>query len=200
MPDTVSKTDNFLKAIEKYAEEQRGKLQSEVEAFREREMNAAEEEGLREAYTMIQKTMADINSRIARETSKADAASKKNIFLKRQQIEEEVFARAKEKLLAFCETEKYDALMKRSAVNISHVLKADDVVLYVRQDDMKYKAKLKLYFGVNCEIQPTDEIEIGGMIGVSRSMGLIADETLDAKLLQQREWFYENSGLTVTES
>ncbi len=200
MPDTVSKTDNFLKAIEKYAEEQRGKLQSEVEAFREREMNAAEEEGLREAYTMIQKTMADINSRIARETSKADAASKKNIFLKRQQIEDEVFARAKEKLLAFCETEKYDALMKRSAVNISHVLKADDVVLYVRQDDMKYKAKLKLYFGVNCEIQPTDEIEIGGMIGVSRSMGLIADETLDAKLLQQREWFYENSGLTVTES
>jgi V/A-type H+-transporting ATPase subunit E len=200
MPDTVSKTDNFLKAIEKYAEEQRGKLQSEVEAFREREMNAAEEEGLREAYTMIQKTMADINSRIARETSKADAASKKNIFLKRQQIEDEVFARAKEKLLAFCETEKYAALMKRSAVNISHVLKADDVVLYVRQDDMKYKAKLKLYFGVNCEIQPTDEIEIGGMIGVSRSMGLIADETLDAKLLQQREWFYENSGLTVTES
>ena len=200
MPDTVSKTDNFLKAIEKYAEEQRGKLQSEVEAFREREMNAAEEEGLREAYTMIQKTMADINSRIARETSKADAASKKNIFFKRQQIEDEVFARAKEKLLAFCETEKYDALMKRSAVNISHVLKADDVVLYVRQDDMKYKAKLKLYFGVNCEIQPTDEIESGGMIGVSRSMGLIADETLDAKLLQQREWFYENSGLTVTES
>ena len=200
MPDTVSKTDNFLKAIEKYAEEQRGKLQSEVEAFREREMNAAEEEGLREAYTMIQKTMADINSRIARETSKADAASRKNIFLKRQQIEDEVFARAKEKLLAFCETEKYAALMKRSAVNISHVLKADDVVLYVRQDDMKYKAKLKLYFGVNCEIQPTDEIEIGGMIGVSRSMGLIADETLDAKLLQQREWFYENSGLTVTES
>ena len=200
MPDTVSKTDNFLKAIEKYAEEQRGKLQSEVEAFREREMNAAEEEGLREAYTMIQKTMADINSRIARETSKADAASKKNIFLKRQQIEDEVFARAKEKLLAFCETEKYAALMKRSAVNISHVLKAADVVLYVRQDDMKYKAKLKLYFGVNCEIQPTDEIEIGGMIGVSRSMGLIADETLDAKLLQQREWFYENSGLTVTES
>ena len=31
MPGTVSKTDNFLKAIEKYAEEQRSKIQSEAD-------------------------------------------------------------------------------------------------------------------------------------------------------------------------
>ena len=42
MPDTVSKTDNFLKAIEKYAEEQRGKLRTEAEEFQERELNNAE--------------------------------------------------------------------------------------------------------------------------------------------------------------
>ena len=39
MPGTVSKTDNFLKAIEKYAEEQRSKIQSEAEDFRERELS-----------------------------------------------------------------------------------------------------------------------------------------------------------------
>ena len=61
MPGTVSKTDNFLKAIEKYAEEQRSKIQSEAEDFRERELNKAEEEGLREAYVLIQKKMTEID-------------------------------------------------------------------------------------------------------------------------------------------
>ena len=78
MPDTVSKTDNFLKAIEKYAEEQRGRMQSEAEEFKERELNTAEEEGMRDAYLMIQKTMADINNSIASETSRTIAAGKKS--------------------------------------------------------------------------------------------------------------------------
>ena len=39
MPDTTSKTDNFLKAIEKYAEEQRTKMKSEAEVFKAKEIN-----------------------------------------------------------------------------------------------------------------------------------------------------------------
>ncbi len=200
MPETVNKTDNFLKAIEKYAEEQRGKMQNEVEAFRERELNAAEEEGLRDAYQMIQKTMADINSRIASESSREEAASKKSIFLKRREIENAVFSLSKEKLVAFTQSEKYVSLLKKCAVNISRVLKADDVVLFVKKEDLKYKEKLKDSFGADCEIMPSDSIEIGGITGISRSLGLIADETLDSRLQQQKEWFYEHSGLTVTEA
>ncbi len=200
MPDTVSKTDNFLKAIERYAEEQRGKLKSEAEAFRERELNAAEEEGLRDAYLMLQKTMADINNRISSETSRAIAAGRKSIFTKRQQIEAEVFDKARQKLMAFTETEKYASWLKKSAAAISRVLAADDVVLYVRESDLKYKKKLRDYFGQNCEILASETIQIGGIKGYSRSRGLVADETLDTRLEQQREWFYEHSGLTVTES
>ncbi len=200
MPDTVSKTDNFLKAIEKYAEEQRGRMQSEAEEFKERELNAAEEEGMRDAYVMIQKTMADINNRIAAETSRAIAAGKKRVFVQRQKIEEDVFAKAERKLLAFTATDKYVSLLAKYAANISSVLQADDVVIYVRECDLKYKKKIRDSFGRNCEILASDTIRIGGLRGHSHSLGLIADETLDAKLEQQREWFYEHSGLTVTES
>ena len=42
MPDIVSKTDNFLKAIEKYAAEQRSKIESEAEEFKSKELNKAE--------------------------------------------------------------------------------------------------------------------------------------------------------------
>ena len=200
MPDTVSKTDNFLKAIEKYAEQQRGRMQSEAEEFKERELNTAEEEGMRDAYLMIQKTMADINNSIASETSRTIAAGKKSVFARRQQIEDEIFAKAEQKLLAFTQSDKYLSWLTRRAAEISRVLNAGDVVLYVRESDLKYQKKLWDYFGQNCQIQPSETIRIGGIKGHSPAMGLVADETLDTRLDQQREWFYEHSGLTVTES
>ena len=199
MPDTVSKTDNFLKAIEKYAEEQRGKLQSEAEEFKERELNTAEEEGIKDAYDLIQKKMADINNKISSELSRAESESRYRIFDKRRQIEDEVFAKAEKKLLEFTKTEKYAALLEKSAKSISEVLKGDDVVLCVKECDLKYEKRLTAPFGGRCRLISSDEIKIGGITGLSRSMGLIADETLDTKLLYQREWFYEHSGLSVIE-
>ena len=200
MPDTVSKTDNFLKAIEKYAEEQRGKLKTEAEEFKERELNTAEEEGIKEAYELIQKKMADINNRISSELSGEESSSRIKIFERRRQIEDEVFAKAEKKLLEFTKTDKYAALLEKSAKEISKVLTGGDIVLYVRERDMKFDKKLTAPFGGRCTLMSSDEIRIGGITGLSRSMGLIADETLDTKLEYQREWFYEHSGLSVTEN
>lgn len=199
MPDTVSKTDNFLKAIEKYAEEQRTKIQSEAEDFKEKELNKAEEEGLREAYVLIQKKMSDINTKIASELSKAESASRKEIFVKRQEISEKVFQKAKQKLLDYTKTAKYSDMLQKSTKEISARLNADDVVLLVKEDDMKFEKELKAAFGRNCEVKSSNEIEIGGVMGMSHKMGLLADESLDTKLSEQHEWFYENSGLCVTE-
>lgn len=199
MPDTVSKTDNFLKAIEKYAEEQRTKIQSEAEDFKEKELNKAEEEGLREAYVLIQKKMSDINTKIASELSKAESASRKEIFIKRKEISEKVFEKAKQKLLDYTKTAKYSDMLQKSTKEISSRLNADDVVLLVKEDDMKFEKELKAAFGRNCEVKSSNEIVIGGVMGISHKMGLLADETLDTKLSEQHEWFYENSGLCVTE-
>lgn len=199
MPDTVSKTDNFLKAIEKYAEEQRSKMQSEAEDFKNRELNIAEEEGLKEAYTMIQKKMADINNRISSDRSKQEAESRRNIFIRRKEIEDEVFEKAKQRLIEFTATDKYISLLETSAKNIAEVLGADDITVYLKKDDMKHKDRIIKALGKNCEFAVSDEIKIGGITGLSRSRGLIADETLDTRLEEQHEWFCENSGLRITE-
>ena len=131
MPDIVSKTDNFLKAIEKYAAEQRSKIESEAEEFKTKELNKAEEDGLKEAYVLLQKKMLSINTGIARELSKAENESRKSTFVKRQEIEDKVFDRAKEKLIEFAKTDKYTEKLLESVKKISRKLTADDVVLYV---------------------------------------------------------------------
>ena len=198
MPDIVSKTDNFLKAIEKYAAEQRSKIESEAEEFKSKELNKAEEDGLKEAYVLLQKKMLSINTSIARELSKAENASRKSTFEKRQEIEDKVFERAKEKLLEYAGTDKYITKLLESAKTVSEKLTADDVTLYVCERDLKLKNKIISAFGRKCDVQASNEIQIGGIMGISRKVGLLADETLDTKLQNQREWFCENSGLTIT--
>ena len=198
MPDIVSKTDNFLKAIEKYAAEQRSKIESEAEEFKTKELNKAEEDGLKEAYVLLQKKMLSINTGIARELSKAENASRKSTFAKRQEIEDKVFERAKGKLLEYAGTDKYIQKLLESAKTVSEKLTADDVILYVCEKDLKLKDKIISAFGRNCTVQSSSEIQIGGIMGISRTVGLLADETLDTKLQNQREWFCENSGLTIT--
>ena len=198
MPDIVNKTDNFLKAIEKYAAEQRSKIESEAEEFKSKELNKAEEDGLKEAYVLLQKKMLSINTSIARELSKAENASRKSTFAKRQEIEDKVFERAKEKLLEYAGTDKYITKLLESAKTVSEKLTADDVTLYVCERDLKLKNKIISAFGRKCDVQASNEIQIGGIMGISRTVGLLADETLDTKLQNQREWFCENSGLTIT--
>ena len=198
MPDIVSKTDNFLKAIEKYAAEQRSKIESEAEEFKSKELNKAEEDGLKEAYVLLQKKMLSINTGIARELSKAENASRKSTFAKRQEIEDKVFERAKGKLLEYAGTDKYITKLLESAKTVSEKLTADDVTLYVCERDLKLKNKIISAFGRKCDVQASNEIQIGGIMGISRTVGLLADETLDTKLQNQREWFCENSGLTIT--
>ena len=200
MADTVSKTDNFLKAIEKYAEEQRTKIESEAADFKEKELNKAEEEGLREAYVLIQKEMTDVKTQIAAELSRAENASRKKIFIRRKEIEDEVFELAKEKLLAYAKTDKYVKSVEESAAKIAGKLTADDVVIRISEKDLKLKDQIIRAFGSRkCEIQVSEDIVIGGITGQSRELGLLIDETLDTKLEEQHEWFYANSGLKVTE-
>lgn len=213
MPETVSKTDNFLKAIEKYAEQQRSRIQSEAEDFKKKELSKAEDEGLKEAYILIQKKMNDIKAEIAAGLSRAENSSRKKIFARRQEIEEEVFSEAKKKLSEYTKTPEYAAALKKSAQQIASVLKADDVVIYLRKEDMHFGNELKLIFKKddviskdlksaltrNCRVEESDEIMIGGMIGISKKLGLLVDETLDSRLEEQHGWFCENSGLRVTE-
>ena len=57
MPNNQEKASNFLKAINKYAEEQRKEIQKEVEDFKREELEKAEAEVLNDAFQLIQSEM-----------------------------------------------------------------------------------------------------------------------------------------------
>lgn len=217
MAEVQSGSENFLKAIEKYAEEQRNKIRFESESFKKQELEKAETEGIREAYTLIQREMAAIRTEISSQLSRDEMASRKKIFEKRNKMTENVFEKVTQRLVEFTKTADYEKLMLESVKKIAQALKADDVIFLIKESDLKFADKIKVAytaerlkdkkladkiksaFSPSCEVKSSKEIKIGGITGRSASLGLIADETLDTKLDGQREWFYQNSGLRVTE-
>lgn len=195
---TTSKTDKFLKAIEKYAEEQRTRIRDEEEIFKERELEKAEEDGIHEAYVLIQRKMAEIKTNISASLSKQEAESRKKLFVRRLEIMDEIFAKAKAKLQDFTKTKDYTPFIMKSVKQMSEIL-SGDVVLYIREADLGLSSEIKKNFGKDCTVETDTQIQIGGIIGKSFSMGLIADESLDTKLEEQRDWFCSHSQLRVTE-
>lgn len=208
MSEVQTNSENFLKAIEKYAEEQRNKIRFESESFKKQELEKAEAEGIREAYTLIQREMAAIRTEISSQLSRDEMASRQKIFEKRNKMTETVFEKVTKKLTEFTKTENYEKLLLESVKKIAQALKADDVIFFVKESDLKFAEKIKAAYiserpnltdASLCEVKSSKEIKIGGITGRSANLGLIADETLDTKLDGQREWFYQNSGLRVTE-
>lgn len=191
------KANSFLKAINRYAEEQRNQIKNELNLFRQAELERVESEVLSDAYTLIQKEMSQMRSSIASEISRREFEGRKTLFQKRTKITDEVFEKAKQKLIEFTQTDEYISLLEKYASLISKTLNKNGTVLYVRKQDLEYAERIKKAYDKDCSVKASDTIEIGGIYGVNTKMGVIADESLDSKLQNQHEWFAENSGMSL---
>lgn len=190
-------TNNFLNAIQRFAEEQKNKVVSEAEEFKAQEIKKAEDEGLKEAFELIQREMTSMKNEIAKKTSKRTMEGRKKLFERRIEITEEVFGKVRDKLISFTKTSDYKKYILTSVKSIAEVLKSDDITIYVKADDLKYSNDIISAIGLNCKVAQSGNIEIGGVKGYSVSLGLVADETLDTKLESQKDWFTANCGMKI---
>lgn len=193
----TGKTSNFLKAINKYAAEQRKEIKTQAEEFRKYELQKAEAEVLRDAYFLIQKEMAQMKKGISSEVSKMEMEKRRELFAKRQLIMNEVFKKAEDKLLEFTKTQDYKELIKKYVSSISKVIKKPGTILYICKRDKDMIDEIKETYGKPCGVEVSENIKIGGVLAENQEMSIIIDETIDAKLDDQKEWFAENSKLNI---
>lgn len=190
------KTSSFLKAINKYAQKQSEAIRLEAEEFRKQEIEKATKEGLNDAYTLIQKEIAVRKAQIVSDVAKREQESRKQLFVKRNEIVEKVFADAKAELVNFTQSDKYISYIEKSAKEIAQLFDNNNCVVYLKESDLN---KADLIKGIinNSEICVDNSIELGGIKAYCETLSVMADDTLDTKLNDQRVWFAENSGLKV---
>lgn len=192
-----NKTDNFLKAIKKYAKAQKKAMTVEIEQLKSEKLKQAESEAKLEKKRLIKtKVNEKQNEQTALLASKTQEGQRM-LFVERVKMTDEVFNMAGEKLKDFTQTDEYSRKLTKSAEQIAELFDGKDCVIYVREDDLGKAQELKKLFGGNVEVKSDKTIRIGGVKGYCKDIGIIADETLDSKLEEQREWFCENATLSV---
>ena len=146
------KIGKFYQAILHYGEEQRKKIEEEVAAFKQKELDEAEIGVLTEAYHLIQKEMAQMRSGIARELAQREMDGRRALLEQRRKIMEQVFSRAAEELRAYTQKPEYAALLQTYARNLSSAFQKEGTVILLRKEDAPYQQQIAEAFGQPCAL------------------------------------------------
>lgn len=192
-----NKTDKFLRAIKKYARQQKSAMQDEVKQLKTERLNEAEKKGRLDSERLVKEKLNESRNRKTAVLAAKTQEANREVLLERSAMVDEVFAMAADKLLEYAKTADYAEKLEKSAAEIAELFGENACVLYLCERDLGFAGKIKSHFGGSAEIAADKTIRLGGLKGYCAKMGIIADETLDSKLEEQREWFIENAALTV---
>ena len=106
----------------------------------------------------------------------------------------DAFAAARTQLAAFAAGRDYAAWLVKSAAALAETM-GESGTLYARTADLPL-LQGKLPAGV--ALAADDTITLGGLRAANPATGLAADDTLEARLDAQHDWFLQNAGLEIT--
>lgn len=187
----------FFDAITKDAEERHEEMTRKTRETVESGLEKAKTKAHSQAQAKIERERMLKEQEFNRTVANERTQQRARLTDKRGAITDEVFGDAREKLTAFTESDGYADFLKKSAAGFAAVFPQGDVIVYVRPGDMRFADDIKKAFGRDCKVESSDEITIGGCRAGVVGGSTVADDTLDTRLEAQREWFLENSGMSV---
>ena len=192
-----NKTDNFLKAINKYSKLERQQIQNDIETVRDEELKKAEANGKKMAREYITKEYSAVKTAVTGQYAVKNLEAQGKVYQKREEITNSVFEKSFKKLKDFTSTPQYKDLLIKSAKEIADIFKENSCVIFISENDNKFAQDIKAQFSGEVTVENDVAIKIGGIKGFCKDLKIVADNTLDSKLNSQKDWFTENSGLKV---
>ena len=196
-PRSNQTTDKFLRAIQKYAKKQNTAMRGEVRQLKTERLKEADDRGRRDSERLIREKTQEIRSQNTALLAAKTREGQRRLFLERKKMAENIFEEAAERLAAYTETEEYAGQLMGSVRKIAGLFNGNDCVISLCERDLRFENEIKAVFGTSAEVKADKTIRLGGVRAYCESLGLLADETLDTGLEEQRGWFTENAGLSV---
>ena len=191
-----TKESKFLDAINKYAEQQKAQITQDIEDYKKTKIEQATEQGLQDAYDLIRDDIRKRKAAIVNEVSREELKLRNELFEQRQTICDDVFAQARQKLLEFVKSPEYTAFLERSLNEVKDTVGDKFCKVHLSQADCSLNLPIDSILPSH-EVVADRSIMIGGVKVYCPELGILMDDTLDARLNDQLEWFTENSGLKV---
>lgn len=195
MINETEKANIFLESINRDAEAKCREIRQETDRYVMTELGKARDRAHEDVKSFKKSEIDRLNEANNAGFSELEAQETKKLLDRRTEITNEVFAKAKAKLVEFAAGEQYLNFLKKSIAEIKTAL-GDDAVIILKPDDKKYEAELS---ALCKEIKYDTAIEIGGCKAENLSRHITADDTLETRLEAEKSNFYKVSGLSVTQ-
>ncbi len=192
-----NKTDNLLRAVEEYSTKQREELLESIAATKKEAFEEAEKKSKIKADKYIVKQVESSKVEIASEFAVKNLESQGNLFKLRSKMTDEIFDKAKDKLIEYTKTAEYKDKLLTFAKEIAETFGNNSCVVYLNENDAEYFDDIKTIFSADVTVEYDDSIKIGGIKGYCQDLKIIADNTLDTKLMEAKDKFAVNSNLKI---
>ncbi len=179
------KVDSLIEDSNQYFDDERKRLIAEYE-------NEAREE----TSVYLEQELNELKINVQLKESQAKWKTRKDLFIKRQAMVDELFEEISKKLKAYSQSTKYDSWLKESInAELKKVSKENPIVIEFKPIDQPMIERLCKDYKDIVTLESRETIFIGGYIVTYPNLGIEEDNTIDVKLKDQKEWFAINSGL-----
>ncbi len=183
--------------IEKIADQEEKQILEEAKALEKEAYAQMEAEAKKDAKRQLEKELAAISSKASIDAAANLEQRTKKLVEKRDELVKNIFEQAKNKLIAFVESDEYKDYLINHIQKIGQEYQMTGCILNLRKEDMKYQKELVKAYGFDIEVKDNDQIHLGGFIIENPVTHVVCDETLETALENQKDWFYKTSGLMI---
>ena len=188
MNELDTRAERFLESIRAEGEAACAAIREETE----RAINTQLDETRKTENARVERTLRfeteRAKTRANRDLSAARMAARATLAAQRQKIADETFSKAREQLADFVAGKDYAAWLQKEAASLAETL----------GENAKITALLKnVELPAGTVLEADDSITLGGLKGANPAKGVAADDTLEARLEAQHDWFLENAGLEI---
>lgn len=188
----------FEKAIKRESEEQIRKLQKEVDYLYNREIKKIMDDIEIKRQVQMAKELKEVQINYQEELNQIGSGYDEKLIMKRNEMAALVFKEIEKKLTSFAKTDGYKVWLKKRLENYQKQINGYAVVIHISdQDQIAEKIMSDVYKSLSYQIEKDKKIRFGGFILAIAEKNIEVDETLDARLDEQREWFLNHSKLFI---
>jgi vacuolar-type H+-ATPase subunit E/Vma4 len=187
----------FSKDISSKADEEINRLRTEISENTEKSIKRIETELHARVFRSLEIDLNDLNAEFSANLSKVKNEYTRVLMKKRRDLLDSIVEEARIKSVEFVNSPDYKKFLDAKISNVNERFCKQTVEFRVKKGDKIAIETIKNSFDGKYEIKEINEIEIGGFSVICFQMGVMLDETIDARLREKQLWFYEHSDLAA---
>lgn len=197
MPKIDDKVHLIGSAITSQAEQERAAIIEKANQIREKELAEYKEQVIGEMFGRMQHDTREVRQHTVQQKAQTASQASRELLLRREELAAQVFAAVRARLAEYVAGEEYRAALLERVRAVKDQWDHTASVVQLREADMALAAQIQSLLP-GCEVRAAKRIKIGGFELRNSAAGILLDETLDARLDDQRPWFLQNCGLKAS--